>query len=217
MQLAPNEVETRVHPSSLRRAEPRARGIRRAGFTLLELLVVLVVIATLAALVAPSLTGSLARGRLDTTARAIVAQARKAKALATAEGRTYLLVIDPVGRELRLARRRDPLAAPSDPDDPEREPVADPAPDWARPVPFGDDVHLERALLDAGLLTEEELPLSEPLEVPFLPGGQSQELTFVFRLEGQEEQRAVQVLGPTGLARVLVDGVAPGAALGGGS
>src|SRR4051812_37374854 len=92
--------------SSERRGHPG-----RSGFTLVELLLVCVLIGTLAAIVAPTLSGSTQRSHLDATARALVALARGARARASAEGRAYFLVVDGERKEVRVARARDPLAA----------------------------------------------------------------------------------------------------------
>src|SRR2546423_7290221 len=113
------------------------------GFTLLELLIVCLLVATLAALVAPSFSGSNQRARLDGTARALVALSRGARARASAEGRAYFLVVDGERREVRVARARDPLAVPDVEGDSEVEGDGwiDGAP-WARSVPFEDGVNL---------------------------------------------------------------------------
>jgi type II secretion system protein H len=118
----------------------------RSGFTLLELLLVALILAALAALVLPSLSSSNARSHLDATARGLVALARAARARATAEGRVYYIEIDQEKKEIRIQRARDYLATPN-PDvagDSEVEGYVswiDTAP-WAKPIPFEDGVNM---------------------------------------------------------------------------
>lgn len=120
----------------------RLRG-QTAGFTLIELLLVCLLVGTLAAIVAPTMTGSTQRSHLDGTARALVALARGARARASAEGRAYFLVVDGERREVRVARARDPLASADVEGDSEVEGDnwIDGAP-WARAVPFEESVTL---------------------------------------------------------------------------
>lgn len=92
---------------SVRRPQPSST----SAFTLVELLLVCIVMAALAAIVAPTMGSSAQRAHLDGTARAIVAFARAARARASAEGRAYYLCVDGERKEVRLARARDPLVA----------------------------------------------------------------------------------------------------------
>jgi type II secretion system protein H len=170
-----------VHPPRPQRA-----------FTLLELLLVLALVAVLAALAGPRMSGALKGQRLDAQARTVIAYARKARALAAAEGRSYDLVFDPVAKTLRLARQRDPLAAPSDPEDPERE-ALDEALAWARPLPFEDGVELSEATAtqntEGGANSEletESLDLAEPVAVRFAPDGSAQARELAFRVGPRE-------------------------------
>ena len=67
------------------------------GFTLLELVLVLVVLAIMAGIAAPTLRG-FARGRnVPDAAAQLVTLTRWAHAQAIAEGRVYLLNLDPAG------------------------------------------------------------------------------------------------------------------------
>ncbi len=122
---------------------PRRVRLRTRGFTLVELLLVCLLVGTLAAVVAPQLSGSAQRSHLDGTARALVALARGARARASAEGRAYFLVVDGERRELRVARARDPLAAAEVEGDSEVEGDnwVEGAP-WARAVAFEEGVTL---------------------------------------------------------------------------
>jgi len=66
----------------------------RAGFTLLELVLVMVIICTVLAMAAPSLRGFFASRQTSDAAAQIVALAQFARAQAAAEGRTYRLNMD---------------------------------------------------------------------------------------------------------------------------
>lgn len=164
------------------------------AFTLLELLLVLAVVAVLATLAAPRMSGVLKGQRLDAQARTVIALARKARALAAAEGRSYELVFDPVAKNLRLARQRDPLAAPSDPEEPERE-ALDESLAWARPQPFEEGVELIEVTAtentEGSAYSEKEvetLDLAEPVTVRFAPDGSAQAREVAFR-SGERELR----------------------------
>jgi len=64
------------------------------GFTLLELLVVLVIISLMSVLVAPQLTGSLSRMNLQTASKKISASLRYARSRAASEKITYVAIFD---------------------------------------------------------------------------------------------------------------------------
>ncbi len=67
---------------------------RIKGFTLLELLVVLVIIGMMSAIIAPRLTGSLTGMNLKTASRKVSASLRHARSNATSERLTYISVFD---------------------------------------------------------------------------------------------------------------------------
>lgn len=67
----------------------------RKGFTLLELLVVLVIISIMAAFVGPRVTGSMSTLTLKTAAKKVAASLRYARSQATAESRPYFVLFDP--------------------------------------------------------------------------------------------------------------------------
>lgn len=194
--------------------EQRSRVGRRASaraFTLLELLAVMVVIGALGVLALPRLSGSRARGRVADQARATVALARAARARAAAEGRVHHLQVDPVARTIGLVRRRDPLAAPSDANQPEVEAIdADTA--WSRPQPLQDDVTLVELTVPWSPLPSTETAsappvqatATEPLRIAFRPQGDADGARLVF--EGPQGDRfAVEVDGPSGAARIVED------------
>ena len=118
------------------------RASLRAGFTLVEILLVCLLLATLAAIVAPQIRGSTERSRLNTTARAVLALSRAARAKASAEGRAYFLIVDGEKREIRLSRARDPLAA-SDTHAADAETEND---DWVAQTPWAERVPFEEGV-----------------------------------------------------------------------
>jgi type II secretion system protein H len=166
---------------------------RRRGYTLLELLLVLVIIAILGILVLPSFTGGRDRRAVETQARTTVALARKARALASSEGRTYLLVVDRQAAQLRLARRREPLAEPTDEDDPELD-----APEgalWTSAVPFEEAVQVESFERDGAATESDETP-----QIAFRASGEADDGRLVFAKDG--ERLAVRVDPYLGIARI---------------
>lgn len=175
--------------------------MRARGFTLIELLAVMFIISVLGVVVLPRLSGGRARDRVLAQARGVVTLAQAARARAAGEGRAYLLVIDPVAAEVRLSRRRDPLAEATDPDDPEREP-ADAARSWSRPVPFEDGVELAEADL-----LEEPLAVGDPLTIVFRPTGEADAARLVF--EGREGDRAHVTIEPALGRATIVEELAP--------
>ena len=64
------------------------------GFTLLELLIVLVIISLTSVLVVPQLTGSLAKTNLQTASKKISASLRYARSRAASEKITYVAIFD---------------------------------------------------------------------------------------------------------------------------
>ncbi len=89
-----------------------------AGFTLLELILVLVVLAIVLATVAPSMRGLAQSRETADAALRVVAMTHRARAQAIAEGRPYRLNLDPNGRRCWLSAQSgaayadvtDPLA-----------------------------------------------------------------------------------------------------------
>lgn len=168
---------------------------RASGFTLFELILVLVILSILGVLVLPSFTGSRDRSRVESQARAAIALARKAHALASAEGRTYLLVIDREAGELRLARHREPLAEVTDEDDPELDAPED-AP-WATRFPFLEAVEVESFEL-GGELVEEGGEVKSRLA--FRANGEADDGRVIFAKA--DERIAVRVDPYLGIARI---------------
>jgi type II secretory pathway pseudopilin PulG len=139
----------------------------------MELLLVVLIIAALAAIVGASLSGSGSRARVEATGRALVAIGRAARARASAEGRTYFLIVDGENKEVRLARQRDPLAAPDAGDEPELEASAEWQTAWNKSVPFEEGVGLASSLV-AGVAPE----TGTVPRVAFGPDGSAEEASF---------------------------------------
>lgn len=76
---------------------------RQCGWTLLELVLVLVILGTVLAMAAPSLGGFFASRRTADAAARIVALARLARERSRAEGRVWRLHLDPAVGSYRLS------------------------------------------------------------------------------------------------------------------
>jgi type II secretion system protein H len=76
-----------------------------SGFTLLELVLVMLVIAVAAAMVAPSLRGSVSGRRLGDAATQLVSLAQYARTQAVTQGRSYRLNVDVSARTYWLTSR----------------------------------------------------------------------------------------------------------------
>ena len=75
---------------------------RRAGFTVLELMVVLTIILLLGAIVAPSLVGYWANNRTKAGADTVTARLADARGAAISEGRAYRVCASADGRQVRV-------------------------------------------------------------------------------------------------------------------
>lgn len=156
----------------------------RRSFTLLELVLVMIVLSALALLTVPSVAGSRERRDLDGAARSVLALSRLARARAAGEGRSYRVRVD--AGEVRLVRGRDPLVAPDDPEDPEREAPRE-GERWAAPVALPEGVRLLEAEV-GGLLIEEP-----PFEIAFHPGGDADAAYFVWQSRSGRETVTLRV------------------------
>ena len=89
-----------------------------SGFTLFELLVVILIISLISAFVMPRMAASLPGVKLKSTARAVAASLRYARSKAVSESRPYvaifdnsqkLLAVEPIGKAIDGAALRFPM------------------------------------------------------------------------------------------------------------
>ncbi len=85
---------------------PRSRiaGVRQ-GFTLLETIVVLVIVAILAALVVPMANDAISQSRVQNSANVIAGDLQLAFSLASRQRAPLRIVVDPSGRKYRITNR----------------------------------------------------------------------------------------------------------------
>jgi general secretion pathway protein H len=100
MCIAGSEQNTKAHQSSWRSRQPV---ILAAGFTLVELLVVLVLISILMSITSPSIGRTLSAVKLRTASREIAATIRFARWKAIREQQLYWIQIDTEKNEIELA------------------------------------------------------------------------------------------------------------------
>lgn len=82
---------------------------RSAGFTLVELMVVLGLLALVYALVAPSVNNAMGIGQARVASRELLAALREARALAIAESREVRFVVDGVSASYGVGQARAPI------------------------------------------------------------------------------------------------------------
>jgi general secretion pathway protein H len=90
------------------------RSSSQNGFTLIEVVVVLGVIALITAMAMPMLTGAQARTDLQATARTIAAALRSTRNLAMTDGHVEIFVVDTAHNLFRPAESRVPRRIPND-------------------------------------------------------------------------------------------------------
>ena len=112
----------------------------QAGFTLLELLVVLVIISVMVAFVGPRLAGSITNMNLKAVSKRIAASLRYARSQAISESRPYEAVFD-LDKHLMIIRSSQ-TAQEDDQQGEGTEPVSRPPKSYKLP----DDVRLEKAI-----------------------------------------------------------------------
>lgn len=87
--------------------------MRHAGFTLLELLIVIALMGIIAALVVPMFGGPVSTSELRATARQLAAGLRLARSEAVSERRETFLVVDVAGKRFKVDREAREHALPS--------------------------------------------------------------------------------------------------------
>jgi type II secretion system protein H len=99
---------------------------RRAGFTLLELLLVLFIIGAAAAVTYPRITGTVSRARLDAAAGRVAAALRHARDRACLTGRIHRVEIDPARGRVTIQPQAAGGLAAWPHDDGKKEPGEEP-------------------------------------------------------------------------------------------
>ena len=110
-----------IHPGGTHGGRPDGPGFRGRGFSLIELVLVLSVIAVLAGLAAPRFAASATRGRVEAAATRVITDCRLAQHRARASsadyfvvfagGHHYTLTDDPADNSTRVWRRVTDLGA----------------------------------------------------------------------------------------------------------
>jgi prepilin-type N-terminal cleavage/methylation domain-containing protein len=162
----------------------------RHGFTLLELLLVMAILAVVAMVVVPRLAGSLASVRVGKSAEQVFAAAREGHARATLRGVRARLVLDFDQKAFWVEEERRPLEEPGRWSDlPGRE---DKPYTLADGVSFGDLT-----------LNEETLTAGQAV-IAFRPDGSADDALITLKNDS-EDVRVVEVRGITGRVRILRD------------
>ena len=84
-----------------------------AGFTLLEMLVVLMIAGLLLAVTPPLISNAIPGGQLKSTARSLVSALRQTRSLAISEAAPRRLTVDLEAREVRISGRARTIDIPS--------------------------------------------------------------------------------------------------------
>ena len=169
----------------------------RRGFTLIEIMVVIVVIALVSALVIPNLGGSVGGLRIESAARQLAGLMDYCYQSATSTGRVHALLFNDEARAyVVLAEPKADPALPEDVGEPKLEPVALPG-------------FVERELkvgirLSSVRLFETDLAqdASGGIRLLFFPDG-SAEFARLTLVDESENQRIIVLDGMTGAARVI--------------
>ena len=82
-----------------------------SGFTLLELLVVILIVSLISALVLPRMAASLPGVQLKSTARAVAASLRYARSKSVFESTPYVAIFDPTRKLLAIEPMEKPIEA----------------------------------------------------------------------------------------------------------
>jgi type II secretion system protein H len=161
---------------------------RRAGFTLIEIMVVVGIIGMIAAMGAPSLYAVLHKEGFRKTVSDMMDLCSTARAQAILQGVTTEIVFHPQERRCELSGRSSAAVAATGA--PANSPVA---------VAFGDNVSIE--MLDVNLLEYKDAPVAR---VRFFPDGTSDEMTLILRSD-KNQYRKISLEITTALASLDSD------------
>lgn len=182
---------------------------RNAGFTLVELLLVVMILATTAALVAPSFRGFYAGRQLADAAARLSVLLRRARTKAATEQLRVRLNIDPDSRIYWLTVEADPFEAPGA--------FVPPGDAWGRRFTLPNGVQLSRVTIDgedvepvafestSAASASAWTPKSESAyRIAFEPGGAAPDAVITITLASAENENAMQVRlrGLTGEVRI---------------
>jgi general secretion pathway protein H len=133
---------------------------RASGFTLIELILVLIILSVITALVVPRLTQSLSRMNVESSARRVASALRLARSLAVTEKVPYRAVFNMNGHTLSIVTYQQT----SNDADPEESGAARPV--EPRVYALTDGIHFEEGMSSNG-----ETVTSGGFEMVFYPGG----------------------------------------------
>ena len=160
-----NRSKFRIPHSAIRIAPVGLRTFPHSplGFTLLELLVVLVIISLMSALIAPKITGTMVNLKLKTASKKVSAALRYARSNAASEKRTYAAAFDLDRNRLSI------FTAPIDGGENDEEPAEDEK--ESAPGPKVYDLP-EGIRVEKGVAGNEEVD-SGLFQILFFPNGSS--------------------------------------------
>jgi len=173
-----------------------------SGFTLIELMVVLAVIAIMTALIIPEMRGTLEEARLRSSARSLVAacEAANSRAITHNQRQQLLLEIRTGGYTLRSGADGQPQQANGAGDDAPIEGQIDSH--VAMQFETGDAMEVEADKTSAPASRREPSPQRRPAGISFYPDGTADPATIVLR--DQEGFRlALQIQSITARVRLV--------------
>jgi len=165
-----------------------------AGFTFLELMLVLVLVSVLAAVVAPSFSKAMPTLAVRSAARMVFASAQRARSESVARAVRFVLVLDLSEQTLSVRAESDPLNAPGD-----FEELAEP---WAKPVQLPARANVERVTITED--DQSEALTDGECEVLFRPDGTAQDAEIEIVSDSGTEHWVI-VRGVTGRVEITVE------------
>ncbi|MFB3895032.1 MAG: Tfp pilus assembly protein FimT/FimU [bacterium] len=161
----------------------------RAGFTLIELAVVLIIIGVLMIFSVPYFGGFANRTKLDSESRTWTAYANYARSQAVMQGFNYRLTCDLDQQSYWITYENISTGVAGQ--------YVSPADVW------GQSVSIDSSLRIASIQIDQNTPQeSGVVVIPFSPRGTTNDVMVMFQ-NNDNEQRQVTLTGITGLARIL--------------